>query len=430
MTAVTSEPRTGTKSLTDWVIDLGLLAFFLVGVAYLAFKTVQVADRAGFDFRYMWLAGKLWAQGVNPYVPEYRELGSHIITAGHVPTLWPYPPNWVIPSFILAQADLTRSAVLFNVFNVAAFLASSLLLTVTLYRAPPRPGAQDGWLTRLGLELGQPRNVFFLHVGVLAVLQATALVLSTGQNSILIYLGLSLLLYGLARRRQLAAAIGLTLMLLKPQLGVIFVAVLLMNRAHWGLVLKAVAISALISVPAFIVSPSVAFDWLTNLGLYDGMNTANAPQAMTGIRNLAFDALGRDIGNMAALAIALAVTVGLCLGLKPRGRPGETLDALILATAVAVALAPLHNYDLVIVGVTLFAVAWGGALERLLGTLGALAIWRADDLAAATGFYNPAAQHFEGSRIATLGGILMLIAVYGAIRRPRVSRGEPILSPA
>ena len=94
-----------------------------------------------------------------------------------------------------------------------------------------------------------------------------------------------------------------------------------------------------------------------------------------------------------------------------------SLDLIMLASAVTLGVAPLHIYDFVMVGVLLFLVMQGGATTIVLALVGAAMVWRSDDLGFMTGFYGQGTEHFEGTRLATYGAILMMAAVFMTLRR-------------
>jgi len=193
-----------------------------------------------------------------------------------------------------------------------------------------------------------------------------------------------------------------------------------MRREHHMLVAKAVELSVAASLQALVVTPTAAFDFLVNLTRYDAMHTANWPHSMTGIRHLVWSLSGVDPGNMAAMLAAVAIMVALCL-MFARRRPVPTaVELVVMASAVTLGIAPLHMYDMMLVGVLLFALAESRPVDMAVGALGAALLWRADDLARLTGFYDAATQHFVGSRLATLGAVLILIAVFQAVR-PRAA---------
>ncbi len=114
-------------------------------------------------------------------------------------------------------------------------LASSALVTAVIFPYLDVGGPRNALVRFFARILESPLNVFFLHVLIIAVLQATGIALALGQTSILIYFVLSLLIYGTSKNHEVAAVIGLTIILLKPQLGVMFVgALLMMGATHWA----------------------------------------------------------------------------------------------------------------------------------------------------------------------------------------------------
>ena len=46
------------------------LGGFILGLAYLAFKIYQLAGVAGYDYKYIWIAGKMWLMGASPYLSD------------------------------------------------------------------------------------------------------------------------------------------------------------------------------------------------------------------------------------------------------------------------------------------------------------------------------------------------------------------------
>ena len=405
-------------------VDCILFCMFLVGVSYLIAKAIQVSGHAGYDFRFIWLAGESWRRGINPYTAEYYALGKQLIASGHIPDLWAYPPNWYLPAVLIAQAELETASVIWSFANIGMVLAASALLTAAIplqrFENAPRNWAFDTVRQHMDARL----NVFFLHVCAIAVLQPTALTLSVGQTSILVYFGTSLLVYGLARDRQLASVLGLSILLLKPQIAACVCLALVMSQTHRPLVVNAVALAVAMALPAFILAPTAGSDFLVNLTQYDDMWSASHPQETTGFRYLVWTVSGLDPGNLMSMVVALLCMAGLTLTLNREWRATDGVGLVTLAIAVTIALAPLHFYDMVLAGILLFFLAQARALDMGIGCLGAALLWRADDVGKLTGFYDHGTLHFEGTRLATLGAILILFAVFQTARRT-VPRARP-----
>ncbi|MGB5837941.1 MAG: hypothetical protein WBH14_12915, partial [Albidovulum sp.] len=130
-----------------------LACLFLVAVTFsaLLFTAYVRADTPGYDFRYYWLAGKIWASGVSPYGPGFYEAGQKLIAEGHVPTIWPYPPNMWLPSVWFAMFDLKTAWHVLLGLQLLAVPAASWIVAYAL-PADKLPGLGHGSvrLTRFG----------------------------------------------------------------------------------------------------------------------------------------------------------------------------------------------------------------------------------------------------------------------------------------
>lgn len=393
----------------------------MAGAWYLCRVALSAADEAGYDFRYNWLAGRLWLQGVSPYLPGYQEAGTALIVRGHVPELWVYPPNWWAISTTLGLTGLAEANVAWNLLGVGLAALSSVMLVRAFLRcrrghvlALPVVGDVFDWGWALVL----------LHFFATAGLEATALTLAIGQTSLLVLFGVSLILYGASRARLPLAAAGLAVVLLKPQIGVVFLCVLPL-AGPWArqLVLAGLGISAVLAVPAAVVDPSVAMQFVRNVTSNDGYTVANLPQAMTGVRLAVWELLGRDAGSI----VAVAATVGAALLLARRSvrlAVDATPHVLVwqvvtLTVAVILAMAPLHYYDFVLVCTLAPSFLLARGVWLWAGLVGVALIVRADWLGKLTGYYDPGVPIFEGSILSSLGAALLLVAVLDAVRPDR-----------
>lgn len=405
----------GKAGAKAWFIPLVSAGLTLVGLAYLVMKCLMVRHAPGYDYAYVWTAGRVWLDGLDPYGPDYARYAAEFITKGHVPDLWVYPPGWFAFAAFYSQFDVLTANLLWNLTGVVlAVLSSALIVWAYLDVMRQERGALAGnWVADLGFPL-----LFSLHFLAAAVFEVTAIALSVGQTSMFIYFGLALLLWAAVRQRSSVAAIGLAIVMLKPQIGGV-IAVVLLCAGAWGW--RTVALGALLSVlamvPALVINPASPMLFLHNLTQYDGFTIANLPQAMTGVRILAW-ALGDVVlSNPASGAITLLVALVLALWV----RRSAWVDGLPLAwmlvgltSAVIGALAPLHVYDQVVILVVLPVVFHARRLWLVLGLVGAGMLLRADGLGRLTGLYDPEIGIFEGSLLATIGAILVLFAMTSA----------------
>lgn len=400
-------------------------ALLALGAAWYLYRvSLSVSRDAGYDFRYLWLAGRLWLDGVSPYLPGYQEAGAALIDRGHVPELWVYPPNWWAISSALGLTGLSDAGFRWNLTGIAFAALSSLLTVAAFRRLHPRAVFH---IPGVGNLFAHGGALALLHFFGTAALEATALTLAVGQTSLLVLFGMALLLFGASRASLPLAVTGLALIFLKPQIGIVFL-IVLPFLGVWArrLVLWAIAVSAALALPALIADPDVLTNFVRNVAAYDGFTDANLPQAMTGLRLAVWELIGRDIGNIAAAGVTVAAALLLFAGpfgpLAAAEPEVRVWQAVTLIVALMAAIAPLHYYDFVLVVALVPALLLARGLARVAGLIGGALILRADGLGKLTGLYDPEVAIFEGSILATIGGVLLLVAAADAVRRGGAGR--------
>ncbi|MCO6511507.1 MAG: DUF2029 domain-containing protein [Aridibacter famidurans] len=392
----------------------GAVLILTASVGYLLFKIWETSGSPGYDFRFIWVAGRAWLQGVNPYSAEYLEVATSLVLSGSVPVMWVYPPTWFLITAPFGYFDISTSYVLWNFLSVLLLLMASVLLVANAKRDSPVIGSMLG---NTGTASSGLFALFALHCLFLSVLEPTALTLSVGQTSLIVYWGLALVMTGISLGKISFQAIGLTVLLLKPQLGIIFIIPFLFAGVRgWLVTIYAGILSFLLCIPPLILNRTVLFDFLANLGAYDTFTRANDPTSMTGIRIILFELFGRDIGNVAATAVALVFVAMICFLLARKSERDRRLAISVpVITAVCLALAPLHTYDFVIVGVLPFSFfsfrLRSGPSVAVLAALGFVLVLRPENLALATGFFPSGVEIFPGASIASWGAVLLMASM-------------------
>jgi hypothetical protein len=373
-------------------------------VLYLGFKATGAFQTIGYDLRFFWVAGRLWLEGVNPYTELYAEHADRLIDVGFSPNIWAYPPNVMPICLMLGAMSLQTASLAFAAVNATLLVAASALLANV---APVHEGKRFRW--------------FCIHLLAMTTLEAAALTIVVGQMSIIVYFGAALAIFGLKSGRMLLVSIGVALVLMKPQIGLLLITLLAFagQTERRGL-LGGVALNAVFAVPAFIVSMSAASDWLEQVMWYDSAGPANAATAMTGLRAAIFAVSGIDIGNLAAMAIAAAVSITVGIYLLRRQREDSGSALMMSGALAAVALAPLHIYDFLVIGVCAQYLRRLPIGESALAALGAGLMWRSENLARATGLHDANAEIFPGSALATLGALMIATAI--VVARLRLAR--------
>lgn len=383
---------------------MGFAGLFVALAVSLALSRL---DYPGFDFRYFWVAGQLWLDGVSPYGPQYLEASSRLIPSGIVPGIWPYPPN-IWPAAVAAGfLDFHAAWIVWFTIYILSIVAASALIAFGLPgHLLPLVGKAPDALSRTAF--------FCLYLGLLAASEAVRHSVGSGQISALIYLGTALIAVGVARGRGALVVIGLAVACMKPQIGaVLIVGFLMSGRAGIRYVVGAALVTALLLVPPLFIAPTVLFDWLRMAGGYDNY-APNLPIAMTGLTNIIWNVTDIEITILTAMLLSLGiaglVAVGLNLRSASRRQPEaerlfETFLAMIL---VAMSFAPLHVYDFTILGVAVLSVG-GASRPRLLAAVMAVAV-----LVQPSQLYllfndRPVLNVFYGSTLATVAALILLV---------------------
>ncbi|MCB2092811.1 MAG: DUF2029 domain-containing protein [Rhodobacteraceae bacterium] len=415
-TPITMKPRSITlpigMSRGELLLALLLAWFALVTMSLLVGMAFERAGEPGYDFRYFWVAGKVWAQGLSPYGGPFIEAAPRLIASGNIPDIWPYPPNLWLPCVALAPFDIeTAWRIWLCVQLVAVVLASAALAFWLPLERVSATSTQSIGLARLGY--------FCLHIAFMASLEAMHLSVFVGQFSVPIYLSAVLILCGLARGWHGVVIAGLALSYMKPQIGaVLALALALSGRQGLRLVLASALVSLALIVPPMVVKATAVLDWLHETGAYDGIALANMAVAMTGIRHLLWVFAATGIGNIPALGITLVACGAVALFLRwaysKNTGPWSAFaaDMIVAQVLVIMAFSPLHMYDFVLIGVAL------PVLVRVRGPSLAAAIIGVAMFVKPTDVFvwlqgHRATSFFPGSTMATIGALILLLVVLG-----------------
>jgi hypothetical protein len=309
----------------------------VVGVLYLGRKAI-VDPFNGVDFKFLWVAGRVWAQGHNPYDPSYGAVFAKAF--GYASSPWPYPPNWLPIVVPLSILDAPDAELLWRVINFGFALAIVALGVMIARHWRPQHKA-------LPVAL-----ILLLYI---SVLQAVPICISTGQTSLLVTFGAMLFYLGIVAQRTLPTVLGVAILTLKPQLAVVPIigafALDLMRRDT----LIGLATSAAISVPALVIGGfrESTMGFLSNVQAYGEINN-NPPMYVTGLEHIANRITGFYPSSLVwiGFAGAAAATIGLARrrysGTTMGGIDGRVQVLLITSPVLTCFFIPLHSYDNVI----------------------------------------------------------------------------------
>jgi len=133
-----------------------LFPFATLGAVYLLHKVITLEGNEAFVLRMVWIAGKLWSVGENPYasnfIAEYRNSG-----AGPV-GVWNYPPYWYPIAIAISRLSLPAAAALWKATDIALLVAATHLVARALADVAHRNYA----------------SIFAVGFGFVCFMQATA----------------------------------------------------------------------------------------------------------------------------------------------------------------------------------------------------------------------------------------------------------------
>ncbi len=382
-----------------------LAAFGILGISAIYFlsKTLFFQGET-LDFKYLWLAGELWEQGLNPYGDVYVQAGREIFTNGNVPTWMVYPPSWYPIARLLSLFPYSVANLIWLNFSMIAIVLGFFVCTDTFRRTGPA-----------ATLLETSGMVAFLGLGSIM-----AIAVSVGQTSPLFFLGFALFWRGWSLQRHTAFIVGLIILMLKPNIGLPFAILALTRPFFWRPVLIGGAITILMAIPSFFPEKSISIltDYLAQLGQY-GSAVWNGPANMTGLRNLVYLISGHDMSSF-LLTPTAAILSGI-YGLVTLNKVDITPDRqLMMVLALTTFLVPMHTYDFLVLAPMLLwlhrepwkiRVALGAAMLVLL---------RVNNVANVTGLTYLAETYAPGSTLASVCALIIFGAVLLSyrVRRP------------
>ena len=388
---------------------MGVGAAFLAAAYLLGIVTRFPVPR---DFSYFWLAGVMWLEGANPYVPDLFRARANAVAASDATMAafgglhhWLYAPHiWPIASG-LGLLDYAYARAIWGGACIAAILGGC-------------------WLALRSVT--DPRSPWFgVSYAALTLAAATtlgtAISVSTGQFGCFLFLAVAAFCHGLLRDRPAWTGFALLVLMMKPSFGLAFLAAAVVLPRHRKAAVVAFGVAVIMAAHVFFASPipEVVSGYLTGVSNY-GSFEANSPAHLTGLTNLAFHLSGVSVSGivLALLAAGLAALVAV------EGRRRALPPSLIVTALLAVALGvlPLHLYDLTIAVLFLLQARpmWLAAAALVLN----LVLFRVNRLADLVGLAPESA--FKGSLLASIA-ILVFAGAVGvawaaAYRR---SAGQP-----
>lgn len=377
-------------------IELAATLFLvLASLVYLAQKSVFSGD-AIIDFQFIWLAGEMWAEGADPYTADYAVRGEAMFGGGigNVPVTWFYPPSWWPVSMAVAQWDFGTATVIWRGASALMLIIGAAIVVLSWRR-------HVGALTPLRIGL---------FAAFAALGSAAPIGLALGQTPFVSFLGLSIFIAAYLARSRASMVLALFLLMLKPQIGLPFCGLLIVSRFWWPSLIAGGLVSLAAAAPALGIAGIADFlsAYLAQVGVHATLDP-NRPFEMTGLRNLGYAAFGLALSPLLLSLAGAALAAGLRLVCRADDAAGRArlLAAFLATVGLFVAL---HNYDMILMAPLVVLMAVHPWPLQALGALGLLLIFRANNLAAVTGIYDPDTIVGRGSLLISVGIVLAFAA--------------------
>lgn len=354
----------------------------------------------GLDFRLIWLSGQLWSEGISPYSETFFPRYEQAFGQGPNSHFWVYPPYWWIICRPLAMLPFETALLVWNLFNYFLLITSAYLFACLPFDRLAQTSATKRFLSALA---------------VLSIVQATPFALALGQTSFLLLAGVALLLRSVHEHNRALIALGTTLVMLKPNIGIFIVIFLVTRRWTWPpIALVAIAHLSISLMVASNTSLHETFNgFLNNLSDYDAPDIlAGQSTNLTGLAHLT-DWIGITVPKsvLYGLTILLALVIGFVVH--------KSFEALVSFSVFCAFLIPLHTYDMIFCFfLVVICSLQSNRVGAILGFAAAALLLRADNLAVSFEIRNQGSMDaFAGSLLASVAlAVACIVAVINTIR--------------
>ncbi|MEM9763113.1 MAG: hypothetical protein AAF968_11455 [Pseudomonadota bacterium] len=387
-----ARPRLATGLL---IAGLVLLAAALV---YIMPKVVSQA--IAIDFRFIWLAGSLWIDGLDPYSAVYADEAAQRLRPGNMPEFLLYPPGWWGIAVVFAGFDEATASLLWRISSVlAAVLGAGTLLWAVWRAIAPHGGARHALLALGAIALA-------LTFGSVAAANNVTI----AQTSMLMLLGGGLAGAGVISASRGLLVMGLLILSLKPSIGFALVPCILLLRTP---LLSTVALGGLVLLisapPLLTFGPVETVRGFVESASRYGALDINAGPALTGLRHLGWRLTGEAPSATLLLALSGLFSAGGMLMARNLVRDVEG-RALAFAFAISCLLcaAPLHSYDFVFLLPLMLLVPLLRPLDAMAIFGAALFTMRSSNIAPLLGLV-PSGSVLPGTTVATLAGTALFL---------------------
>lgn len=331
------------------IFFLFLILFYLIN----RFILDRQSNRIGGDFGYLWVAGRLWLKGQNPYdtllfLNEYQPHFEFKLKLERA--IFAYPPTWAPVTMFLALFPFQIALLLWTATNIISLIA---IIVITAF-----------WLKSQNFKVFWQDMRLWLGACYCFLMQSNIALFFYGQTGIIATLGAILIIYATSQNAIILGIIGGYLLLLKPQLAVILFTTLFVAK-NYKIIIGTMALTFLASGLAFLRNGVVENiqGFLGNLSKYT-LADVNKADHLVGFKNLLYHYTSLDIPSklLPVFGIIIGIVCGVLIS-RYRGSLARgvkkyrliRLQVIILTFTATLFLMPLHTFDLIFCAPALIA---------------------------------------------------------------------------
>ena len=323
-----------------------LAMFALVALAILYWVNLVSTNLPKYwamDFRYFWTAGRIWLDGGYVYSPSYMALGESAFGAFADPFYYP-PALAPLMAPLTALPPLAAARVFVGVNLLALLLASRLLAKLTV---------------ELGIAENDKTATAAFSLFYLAMMMPTIAIAAYGHIGILLGVAVVSLAYGWVCKKPFVSGAAMTLLLVKPHIGLAVIILASFFKDQRLSVFYALVATAILSVVGLHFHNPIAAlsDYLSHLSYY-GERAGNAGAYSAGLGFLLF-LTGASLTPVITVATALITPLASGLLFARRSTtPIAQVGVIMLTLSLVVFLTPNHRTDFILLApAVLFVVA-------------------------------------------------------------------------
>ncbi|MEO1724032.1 MAG: glycosyltransferase family 87 protein [Pseudomonadota bacterium] len=386
---------------------VALAALIAVAAYFKHISDFYMPTRWAADLQYWWVAGQLWWSGLTPYDDANWLLGREQFPNSFEHPFF-YPPSTVPFLGVFALAEPAMASRLLLIFNLCMVLAAAVFLAL----GAPRP-------MHLRTPLRFALLAVLMGVGFFPTLVATAF----GGFQFVLLAGLLLWIAGARGGLAVPQAVGLILLMMKPQFGApLALYCLIVPQFRLGAVIAGAGVGAL-----FLIGGNgtglvdLVSAWLSNVADYARYDV-NRPERGAGLGWI-LGTLGYEPGVVGTAAPLLLVSAAIAVFSPLR----EPMTVSILIMILACFFWAGHQSDFVVFAPLFAVLFWRGDLKaRLVLALALVPLSRGYEITAMMGGDAAEGALETLAGLQTLGLLLAFAVVLRLSFRVRRVDEEPL----